>query len=158
MNRRRRAPAEPALSWAVAAGASADTVRGAWSTGWSAEVPVGRLWEVVRVNRAYGLLALERLRHREVRLGLVLEVLPRATVEFLVPVGSARSWPPLLLAPCADAGTMSWPPPNAAPWTGLRSVCGRRWLAVPPVGRALTTDADALCEAIGSALAHRTWE
>jgi hypothetical protein len=142
------------LSWAVAAGAREADVQEAWRRGQAVEVPIGQLWEVVRATRSVGTLALHRLRAAGAEPGVVLEVPLRGTVEFLVPTGLAGSWPPMLGTKCVRTGMMRWPAPGAALRTGRRAACGRRWIVEPVASAILTTDGDALCEAVAAALAH----
>jgi hypothetical protein len=141
-----------ALSWAVEAGAHGDDARERWRWNRAVEVPVGRLWEVVRVTRSFGATAVPRLRREKEPLGLVLEVPLRGAVEFLVPCGTADGWPCLPGTVAVREGVMRWPAPEASVASGRRALCGRRWLVSPAAADWLTTDSDALCEATTAAI------
>ncbi|GHJ24430.1 hypothetical protein [Streptomyces albus] len=150
------APVQPpdwlrALSWAVAAGAKEHAVTAAWRRGRAAAVPTGTLWDVVRVTRTLADDAVRRLRARGLVLGPVLLVPRRACVEFVVPPGTAASWPALYGTTCVGlGGTIRCPSPAGTP-----AACGRRWLS-PPAGPVPTTDATHLAEVAAAALVHRT--
>ncbi|WP_234347968.1 hypothetical protein [Streptomyces specialis] len=143
-----------ALSWAVQSGVCGDEARMRWRLGRAVEVPVGTLWEVVRVSRPVATGAIERLRHDGVALGLALEVPSNGSVEFVVPCGTAQSWPPVPETGTVVDGLMRWPAAKVSVANGQRTMCGRQWLVSPVVADALTTDGDALCEAVVASLAH----
>ncbi|GAA0574491.1 hypothetical protein [Streptomyces mordarskii] len=149
-------PTSDAVSWAVAAGASAQGVRTDWQAGRATEVPIGSLWHVLRVTGTTGRDALTRLQARGEPLGPVLEVPMRFTIEFLVPrCAAAATWPPLLGTRWIEHGIIRCPGPERTRSAGRRSACGRRWI-VPPVPAVIpVTDADALCEAVTAALVHQ---
>ncbi|MFE7948200.1 hypothetical protein [Streptomyces sp. NPDC057426] len=106
-----------------------------------AEVPLGVLFDVLRVADAIGLPALEELYQQRVALGPVLHCQPRQTVELLVPVGAAEKWDALRGTVCAgQGGTLRCP----APGTVSR---GRTWLQ-PPSGTGVLTDPEVLRAAL----------
>lgn len=106
-----------------------------------AEVPLGVLFDVLRVSDSIGLPALEELYEQGVAIGPVLHCQPRQTVEFLVPVGAADEWGPLRGTVCAGRGGALRCP---APGTVSR---GRTWLQ-PPTGTGVLTDPWALRAAL----------
>ncbi|GAB2924067.1 hypothetical protein GCM10022245_66050 [Streptomyces mayteni] len=118
------------------------------------EVRIGVLWEVVRLTRDLGEASLHRLRRAQEPVGLVLDVPLRGAVEFLVPCGTAASWPPIAGTVAVADGTMRWPAPRASAANGRRAICGRRWLVAPAAVASVITDANALCEAVAGAIAH----
>ena len=150
-----------AVAWATASGAAARDVLDAWRAGQAAEVPIGRLWDVLRVTTTLAFAAIERLQTADVPLGPVVEARPAAVIEFLLPPGTARSWPEDLLGTtCVARGTLRCPSPFVMIGTG-RSQSGRRWLAPPapvevPYFRPVApwTCDDALCEAVAAAIVH----
>ncbi|TDC21068.1 hypothetical protein E1265_19105 [Streptomyces sp. 8K308] len=143
-----------ALSWAVAAGAAGEEVIDRWRWNRAIEVPIGGLWEAVRLTRDLGEATLHRLRRAKEPVGLVLEVPLRGAVEFLVPRGTAASWPTIGGTVAVADGTMRWPAPGASAANGRRAICGRRWLVAPAAVASVVTDADALCEAVAATIAH----
>ncbi|MGP4109562.1 hypothetical protein ACTWP5_01420 [Streptomyces sp. 4N509B] len=156
-----RLPSPPdwtgAVAWAVAAGARAEDVVGAWRLDRAAVVPVGGLWDVVRVARAAGFDALDRLWRRGEAVGPVLDARPRDAVEYIVPRGDADGWPALPCTVAVGAGVIRCPSPRLTRAHGRRALCGRRWLVPPPVtvSGPATTDSDVLCECVAAALVRR---
>lgn len=144
-----------ALSWAVATGAMAADIRAEWGAGRAADIPIGHLWDVLRVIRGTGASAFQRLQELGEPVGPVLEVPLRDTVEFLVPPGTAADWPPLPGTRCVERGFIRCPGPDRTRSSGRRASCGRRWIVSPTESTIPTTDADALVEAVTAALAHR---
>jgi hypothetical protein len=149
---------DTAVSWAVAAGAHEAEVRRTWQVGRTAEIPTGRLWDVLRMTTRIGTDTLHRLKARDVRVGPILEVPARASLEILVPRGTSRVWPPLLNTVCVDRGAMRWPSPAMTVESGRRAPCGRRWIVAPSPHRQPATDADDLCETAAAALVHQATE
>ncbi|UGY90281.1 hypothetical protein [Streptomyces gobiensis] len=95
-----------------------------------------------------------RLRTSGEFLGPVLDVPLRARVEFIVPAGTARTWPQLLGTVCVGPGVIRCPVSHVTWISGRGAVCGRRWI-VPPAADVPVTDGDVLCEAVTAAIAHR---
>ncbi|MFD7509796.1 hypothetical protein ACFV5N_10685 [Streptomyces sp. NPDC059853] len=125
-----------------------------WRWDQAAEVPVGTAWDVARVTRAVGALTVSRARVLGVRLGAVLDVPLRGAIEFVVPLGTSVSWPPLPGTLCVGRGAIRWPTPLAAVGSHRHALCGRRWLVPPVPMEPLATNGAELCEAMGAALAH----
>lgn len=143
-----------AARWFIAAEAEAGPLYCAWNRGAAADVPIGHLWDVVRVTSQLGFDVLGRVRSCGAELGPVLETPARGAVEFVVAPGTAATWPDLIGTRAAATGVMRCPPPHVTVASGLRSTGARRWI-VPPQYAPATTDADALCEAVAAALLHR---
>ncbi|NGO68270.1 hypothetical protein [Streptomyces boncukensis] len=131
-------------TWAVPADAAASAPR------------AGRLWDAVRVVRPVGLDAVLRLRGRGVAVGPVLDVPPRGALEFVVPAGTAESWPPLPGTTCVRSGRLPCPVPHTRSAEGQWVVRGRRWI-VPLGSTAAFTDPDELAETVTGAAAHRAF-
>ncbi|MEV5774204.1 hypothetical protein AB0L49_23590 [Streptomyces antimycoticus] len=144
-----------ALSWAVAAGATAASIRTEWRAGRAAEIPIGQLWDVLRVTTRTGTSAFQRLQVLGEPVGPALEVPLRHTVEFLVPPGTAAVWPPLPGTRCVGRGIIRCPAADRTRSSGRRASCGRRWIVAPTDAPVPTTDADALVETVTAALARR---
>lgn len=149
-----------AVAWATAAGAAVGDVLHAWRKGQAADVPIGSLWDVLRVTSTIGFGALDRLMSAAVLLGPILEVREIGVLEFVVPAGTATSWPALYGTTCVDHGNLRCPAPRVTIGAG-RAQSGRSWL-VPPVRVEMPltpapqpwTDDDLLCEAVAAATAH----
>ncbi|MDT0319285.1 hypothetical protein [Streptomyces millisiae] len=142
-----------AVAWALAAGAVEDDVLAAWGRRQAVSVPVGRLWDMVRVPRAVGFGVLARLPRQVAAIGPVLEVPARETVEFLVPPGTAATWPSwqpeLHNVFCVGPGGVSrFPAPALTLADGRRARCGRRWLTRVEPQRRPTTHAAGLLECL----------
>ncbi|MER6603816.1 MULTISPECIES: hypothetical protein [Streptomyces] len=144
----------PATRWFIEAGAEAGPLCSAWNRGAAADVPIGHLWDVVRVTTRLGFDVLGRVRSIGAELGPVLETPARGAVEFVVTPGTARTWPDLMGTRATSRGVLRCPPPHVTVASGLRSTGARRWI-VPPLYAPATTDADALCEAVAAALLDR---
>ncbi|WP_037859663.1 hypothetical protein [Streptomyces sp. NRRL F-5065] len=144
----------PAARWFIEAGAEAGPLYRAWNRGAAADVPIGHLWDVVRVTTRLGTDVLARVRGIGAELGPVLETPVRSAVEFVVTPGTAATWPDMIGTRAAARGMLRCPPPHVTATSGLRSTGARRWI-VPPSYVPATTDADALCEAVAAALVHR---
>lgn len=142
------------VTWATESGAAVGDVLHAWQSDRTVSVPVGRLWHVVRVTRRVGVPTLQRLRTAGVGLGPVLETMPRETIEWLVPAGTARTWPPIPGTACTDTGNWLCPAPWVTACAGSSGVNGRRWIVSPTATVLTITDADALCEAVAAAVCH----
>ncbi|MER6845832.1 hypothetical protein [Streptomyces platensis] len=124
-----------ALRWAVEAGADEAEVRAAWASGRAVDVPIGHLWDVLRVTTTVGVDVIRALDADGVTLGPILEVPPRVTIEFLVPRGHCSQWkrqPSVLLV---DSGHIRWPAPDVTLPRDRRAVCGRSWIVPPWAGR-----------------------
>lgn len=106
--------------------------------------------DVLRTTKPIGLAVLDRLRRARVPLGPVALTTRRQTVEFVVPEGTAGSWPAPPETTCVRACATRWPLSGRGFPGG-----GRRWLVPPSSSAPSHTDADALCEAVAAALAHR---
>lgn len=143
----------PAARWFIEAGAEAGPLYRAWNQGAAADVPIGHLWDVVRVTTRLGVDAIARVRRIGGQVGPVVEMPVRSTVEFIVPPGTAATWPEMTGTRATARGMLRCPPPHVTQASGLRSI-GGRWI-VPPLYVPATTDADALCEAVAAALLHR---
>ncbi|OII64296.1 hypothetical protein BJP40_00040 [Streptomyces sp. CC53] len=144
----------PAARWFIEAGAEARPLYQAWNRGAAADVPIGNLWDIVRVTSRLGADVIARVRRHGAELGPVLETPARGAVEFVVPPGTAATWPDLMGTIAAARGVLRCPPPHVTAASGLRSTGARRWI-VPPLYAPATTDANALCEAVAAALMHR---
>lgn len=105
-----------------------------WSDGDRlADIPLGTLFDVVRVSHLIGYTVLHELAGRAVSLGPVLHCQPRQCIEFLVPSGTAETWDPMRSVVCAGhGGTLRCPVPGA-------TSRGRAWL-LPPYGTGVLTD------------------
>ncbi|WP_326655684.1 hypothetical protein [Streptomyces sp. NBC_01750] len=144
----------PAARWFIAAGAEVGPLYRAWNGGAAADVPIGQLWDVVRVTTRLGYEVLSRVRSISAEIGPVLDTPARSSLEFIVAPGTAASWPQMIGTRAAATGYMRCPPPHVTVASGLRSTGARRWI-VPPLYAPATTDADALCEAVAAALLTR---
>jgi len=90
---------------------------------------------------------------RQVAVGPVLWVLPERVVEVAVPSGTVAFWPSGLGGTRCVAGTVRGPAPEK---TVLGGVGGRAWHVAPDLsGGRLTTDPEALVEAVCTALSRR---
>lgn len=139
------------VMWAAEGGAVGDVLH-AWHIGDTFSVPVGRLWSVLRVTRRIAVPTLHRLRATGIEPGPVLDAVPREAFEWLVPAGTARTWPSLRGTVCVDSGTLRCPSPSITVAAGSLPVNGRRWVVPPALGVPPVTDADALCEALAGVL------
>ncbi|MFI1831322.1 hypothetical protein ACH41E_33485 [Streptomyces sp. NPDC020412] len=141
-----------ATRWALDAGANPVELVRDWSAGRATPVRIGTAWEVVRITTSVGREALARLRKQQFLVGPVLSIPARATLEVVVPLGTAASWPTLperYRYVTATAGTMLCPPPRRRP------AGGRKWIAAPG-SRPPMTDGHLLCEAVAATIAsHR---
>ncbi|MFB6668513.1 hypothetical protein [Streptomyces parvus] len=142
-----------AARWMTESGAQLAHVQQAWTTGRLAEVPIGRLWDVVRITDRLGRMTLARAAALGAPIGPVLEVPARGVVEVVVPPGTAAAWPALPWTTAAASGHLICPVPPMHR-AGGRGRAPRHWL-VPPVGPHLATDPDALCESVAAELLHR---
>lgn len=142
-----------AVRWATESGAAVGDVLHAWHIGDTVSLPVGNLWHVLRVTRRTAVPTLHKLRAAGIALGPVLETAPRDALEWLVPTGTAHSWPALRGTVCTDRGSLRCPAPEVT--AGHPSAAGgRRWIVPPLTGVPPVTDADALCEAVAAVLFH----
>ncbi|GGX36693.1 hypothetical protein [Streptomyces chryseus] len=144
----------PAARRFIEAGAASEPLYRAWRLGAAADVPIGQLWDVVRVTTRLGFDAVDRVRRAGVELGPVLDTPARGAVEFIVPPGTATTWPQMLGTRAVSTGILRCPPPHITLASGRGSTGGRRWI-MPPLYAPATTDADALCEAVAGALFAR---
>ncbi|MGW1666189.1 hypothetical protein [Streptomyces microflavus] len=142
-----------AALWMTESGARVAQIEQAWTSGTLAEVPIGHLWDVVRISDRLGRMALARAAALGAPIGPVLEVPARGVVEVIVPPGTAATWPALRWTRAASSGHLLCPVPpmHRAGGRGRRP---RHWL-VPPIGPHLTTDPDALCESVAAELLRR---
>ncbi|MFK0294841.1 hypothetical protein ACIQU6_30815 [Streptomyces sp. NPDC090442] len=174
---------ERALDVAVEAGAVEAAVRGAWTVGGVAEIPIGARWHVVRVAEAVGRQAVDELRTRRLPHGPALLVPSRVEVtldeagreeeahypgyvEFVVPRGERAHWPPLrgrrrelkLISQWAADGITYWPAPIINTYTGRRTLGGdgRTWITVPHPLVSSMTPPEALASGIAAALEELT--
>ncbi|WP_331719445.1 hypothetical protein [Streptomyces sp. NBC_01174] len=115
-------------------------------------VRIGTTWDVVRITARLGIDALDRLRAIEAPVGPVLHTPLRSAVEFLVAPGEAPSWPHLRGTRAVSTGVLLYPPPHVTVASHGRSTDARRWI-VAPADPLTLTDADALCEAVTTAIA-----
>ncbi|GAB2872655.1 hypothetical protein [Streptomyces mayteni] len=140
------------VAWMMAAGAVEADVLTGWRWHQAVSVPVGRAWDVLRVSRSVGLAVLARLPWHVGAIGPVLEVPARDAVEFLVPPGTAATWPsrPVLRdAICVGlGGTSRFPAPALTLADGRRARCGRRWLTRVEPHRTPTTHAGGLLKCL----------
>ncbi|MFD4020645.1 MULTISPECIES: hypothetical protein [Bacteria] len=135
-----------AARWMTEAGAQLAHLHRAWTTGALAEVPIGHLWDVVRITDRLGRLALARAAMLNAAIGPVLEVPARGVVEVVVPPGTAAAWPKMRGTCAVASGHLICPvPPMRRAGGGGRRP--RHWL-VPPTGPHYATDPDALCESV----------
>jgi hypothetical protein len=106
-----------------------------------ADIPAGRLFDILRVTRQSGEHALKELRSSGAAIGPVLLCSPRVTVEFLVPPGTAAEWAPLPRTTCVGTGsTLRCPTAYVVP---PAAYSGRTWL-IPPTGDGILTSPDLL--------------
>lgn len=135
------------LNWIRQTGVSATGALAAWDRGDLAELPVGKAWDVVRVQRALGWKAVARLRADEVAVGPVQHT-PDG-VDVLVPVGSAAAWNLPDTRVLIEGATIAVPHPSiVAPHT-LRA---HSWIVSPQDCGQLTA-ADMLYDAYAAVLA-----
>ncbi|MFD3714249.1 hypothetical protein [Streptomyces sp. NPDC058677] len=131
------------LDWIRDSGASVTQTLAAWDQGQLAELPVGRGWDVVRMDRPRGWRTVQALRTAGAEIGPVLH--SEAHVEVLVPLGSVAEWDQDDTTVVAEGELLRVPPPAVVVPHTLNA---RSWI-VPP-GTSLT-DGMALYEAFASA-------
>ncbi|MGW7197564.1 hypothetical protein [Streptomyces chryseus] len=131
------------VDWIRDSGASVSQTLALWDQGQLAELPAGKGWDVVRMDRSRGWRTVTALRTADVTIGPVLHT--EAYVEVLVPLGSAAGWDQDGASVVAEGELLQVPPPAVVVPHTLRA---RSWI-VPP-GRTLT-DGMALYEAFASA-------
>ncbi|MFJ5121891.1 hypothetical protein [Kitasatospora sp. NPDC088548] len=132
------------VSWLASACARPSVALSGWASGGLAEVPIGPLFDVVRVIESVAQPVLERLRAAGAPVGPVLMCEPRSTWEFLVEPQSLDQVGPLLGAIAVTAGPralLRCPRPGA-----VRPINGRSWLVWPAATGALTHGADLVAE------------
>ncbi|WP_331718287.1 hypothetical protein [Streptomyces sp. NBC_00134] len=135
-------------------GAAPDTrLRLAWQTGRCGTVRITGA-DVLRISSRVAVEALTVLESRQVPLGPILANRNRSAVEFIVPAGTAATWPALPHTRCVETAVMRCPAP-AVTAASRRRVQGRTWICAPSPERPAATDADALCEAVTTAIAAR---
>ncbi|WP_330294072.1 hypothetical protein [Streptomyces sp. NBC_00576] len=127
-------------------------LRAAWSVGRAGVVRIVGV-DVLRISRLIDADVLTVLRERGIVRGPVLLNGRRRCVEVLVRPGTASSWPEMPWTRCVDAAVMLCPAPSVTSASGLH-VDGRVWIT-PPGYAPPVTDADALAEAVATALARR---
>jgi hypothetical protein len=133
------------VDWIRNSGASVSQTLALWDQGQLAEVPAGKGWDVVRMQRQHGWRTVTALKTAEVEIGPVLHT--EAHVEVLVPLGSVAEWDQDGATVLDEGELLQVPPPAVvAPHT----LNARSWI-VPP-GTTLT-DGTALYEAFASASA-----
>ncbi|WP_406459716.1 hypothetical protein OH768_33580 [Streptomyces sp. NBC_01622] len=131
------------LDWIRDSGASVTQTLALWDQGQLAELPTGRGWDVVRMERSRGWRTVTALRTAGVEVGPVLHT--EAHVEVLVPLGSAAEWDQDDATVVAEGELLRVPPPAVVVPHTLNA---RSWI-VPP-GTSLT-DGTALYEAFAAA-------
>lgn len=134
-----------ARDWISESGASVSQTLARWAEGLLAELPVGKGWDVVRMDPPHGWRTVRALHNAGVAIGPVLHNADH--VDVFVPTGSVEDWDQEG-ASVVGAGSMVHVPPPAvvAPHTLL----ARSWI-VPP--SATLTDGTALYEAFAAASA-----
>ncbi|MEV0012724.1 hypothetical protein [Streptomyces sp. NPDC047973] len=115
-------------------------------------VRIGVAWDVVRITARLGVDTLIRLQAMGAPVGPVLHTPLRSAVEYLVTPGEAVSWPHLRGTRAVSTGVLLYPPPHITVASPARSTDARRWI-VAPADPLTLTDADALCEAVTTAMA-----
>ncbi|MFE5029898.1 hypothetical protein ACFRAO_43100 [Streptomyces sp. NPDC056656] len=122
----------------------------AWQAGRSCTVRITGA-DVLRVSTSAAARTLAVLEERGIPLGPVMENRARACIEFTVPAGTAATWPPLPRTHCVAEALIRCPAPDTT--THPYRTAGRRaWISPPAPAAPSVTDADALCEAVTSAL------
>ena len=133
------------LDWIRDSGASVSQTLVLWDQGQLAELPAGKGWDVVRMDRPRGWRTVTALRTAGAEIGPVLHT--ETHVEVLVPLGSVAEWDQDGATVLAEGELLQVPPPAVvAPHT----LNARSWI-VPP-GASLT-DGMALYEAYAAASA-----
>lgn len=133
------------LAWSKNTGARVLEALRAWDPGELAAVPVGRSWDVLRMERSHGWRTVEALRTAGADIGPVLHS-PGTHIDVLVPIGSLNGWDQRGAAPLPLNDMLLVPHPAVV---SPETVRGRSWL-IPPMGSTLT-DGCALYEAYASA-------
>lgn len=131
------------VDWVRDTGASLSSTLALWDQGQLAELPAGKGWDVVRMDRPRGWRTVQALRNAGAVIGPVLHT--DSHVEVLVPAGSVEAWDQEGATVLAEGELLLAPPPAVvAPHT----LHARSWI-VPP-GASLT-DGMALYEAFAAA-------
>lgn len=112
-----------------------------WDRGALAPVPVGRAWDVVRVQKHLGWRTVQRLQTLGVGVGPVL--LTETHMGFFVPVGTAASWKAPSTGVLTDGDFISAPDPAVQAPLTMRC---RTWVVAPESDVSLN-DPAALLEA-----------
>lgn len=125
---------DPGAAWLMSASSVPGGILSEWaaSPDGLARIPVGRLFDVVRVSQALGHHVVERLQCARRHLGPVLQVQPNGVLEFLVPPGTAGEWTGELTVAGGRGSVLLAPMPG-------RTRLGRTWL-YPPDGTGRLTD------------------
>jgi hypothetical protein len=134
------------VDWIRDSGASVSLTLAAWDQGQLADLPAGRGWDVVRMDRSRGWRTVTALRTAGAEIGPVLHT--EAHVDVLVPLGSVTDWD-LDGATVLPVGELLTVPPPAV--VAPRTLRARSWIVPPSV---TLTDAMALYEAYAAASAR----
>ncbi|MCX4673658.1 hypothetical protein OG453_44695 [Streptomyces sp. NBC_01381] len=145
-------PRRPAESWTPGT-PPGEHLWQAWQVGRCATVRVTGA-DVVRITASLADAVRTLLEERKIPLGPVLDTRPRGAVEFTVPAGTSATWPPLPDTQCVSEAELRCPAPDVTAASGRR-VGGRCWILSPSHTPHAVTDANALREAVTTALAHR---
>lgn len=133
------------LDWIRDSGASVTQTLTRWAEGGLAALPVGKGWDVVRMDRPHGWRTVQALRNAGAKIGPVLHNADH--VDVFVPAGSVEDWDQPGARVLAKGDRLHVPPPAVvAPHTLLT----RSWIVAP--GTTLT-DGTALYEAYAAASA-----
>ncbi|GAA3527993.1 hypothetical protein [Streptomyces osmaniensis] len=133
------------LDWIRDSGASVSQTLALWDQGQLAELPAGKGWDVVRMERSHGWRTVTALRTAGVTVGPVLHT--EASVDALVPLGSVADWDQDGATVLAEGELLQVPPPAVVVPHTLNA---RSWIEPP---RSTLTDGMALYEAFASASA-----
>ncbi|AQW55312.1 hypothetical protein ACIQPP_05690 [Streptomyces violaceusniger] len=125
------------IEWLKGTGISMSNVAYDWATGQLAEIPIGKVWDVVRVPRTEGWEVVRQLRVMCAPIGPVLHT--EDAVEFLVPVGSADDWD-LPDSSVLQVGAILHAPHPAVVAPHTRNA--KSWIVAPRAENVLTDAAD----------------
>lgn len=82
-----------AADWLLSAGGDARRVRLQWASGEGlADLPVGRLFDLIRMSDEIGGMVIQALQRRDAAAGPVMLATSSHVISFLVPPGSAEEW------------------------------------------------------------------
>jgi hypothetical protein len=143
-----RVEMNPGRSWLESTSPVPGEILGKWraSRDGLAEIPLGKLFDVIRTLRFLGAEALTGLEQQGVPIGPALVCIPRTALEILVPVGTAADWQCPGTTAASQGKTLLCPMPGS-----IRR--GRKWLYQPDGSDSLT-DPQRLREALREVSAH----